>query len=98
MNSSAPAPLLPSVRPGCSSSRPCPLCSEDRPMSHPPAARPTADRNLLFGVLALQLDFITRDALVAAMNAWVLDKARPLGQILVDRGALGADHHPLLEA
>src|SRR5205807_9659386 len=59
--------------------------------------RPNADRNLFFGILALQLDFITRDALVAAMNAWVLDKARPLGQILVDRGALGGDHHRLLE-
>jgi hypothetical protein len=34
-----------------------------------------ADRNLLFGILALQMDFIGRDDLVAAMNAWVLDKA-----------------------
>ena len=50
-----------------------------------PATRsqPAADRNLLFGVLALQMDFISRDALVGAMNAWVLDKARPLGLILV---------------
>ena len=38
-----------------------------------------ADRNLLFGILALQMDFISRDALIAAMNAWVLDKAKPLG-------------------
>ena len=30
------------------------------------------DRNLLFGILALQMDFISREALVAAMNAWVL--------------------------
>ncbi len=43
------------------------------------------DRNLLFGILALQMDFISRDALVAAMNAWVLDKGRPLGQFLVDQ-------------
>ena len=28
-----------------------------------------ADRNLLFGILALQLNFITRDQLVAAMVA-----------------------------
>ena len=41
-----------------------------------------ADRNLLFGILALQMDFIARDALIGAMNAWVLDKARSLGDIL----------------
>ena len=34
-------------------------------------AQSAADRNLLFGILALQMDFITRDALIAAMNAWV---------------------------
>ncbi len=50
-----------------------------------------ADRNLLFGILALQMDCITRDALVAAMNAWVLDKSKSLGKILVDHGALAAD-------
>jgi hypothetical protein len=38
-----------------------------------PAPTPApADRNLLFGILALQMDFIGRDALVQAMNAWVL--------------------------
>ena len=37
--------------------------------------RAGADRNLLFGILALQLDFIDRDDLVVAMNAWVLDKS-----------------------
>src|SRR5438270_1027042 len=60
--------------------------------------RLAADRNLLFGVLALQMDFINRDALIRAMNAWVLDKARPLGQILVEQGALRTDAHLLLEA
>jgi hypothetical protein len=42
---------------------------------------PAADRNLLFGILALQMDFVSRDALIAAMNAWVLDKGKALGQI-----------------
>jgi hypothetical protein len=59
--------------------------------SHP------SDRNLLFGTLALQMDFITRDALIAAMNAWVLDKARPLGQVLVDQGALSPHRRGMLE-
>jgi hypothetical protein len=47
---------------------------------------PDADRNLLFGILALQMDFADRDGLVAAMNAWVPEKYRPLGDLLVDRG------------
>src|ERR1700678_1030092 len=38
---------------------------------------PSADCNLLLGILALQMDFIDRDALIAAMHAWVLDKSRP---------------------
>jgi serine/threonine-protein kinase len=65
-----------------------------------PEPRPhaAADRNLLFGILALQMDFISRDALIAAMNAWVLDKAQPLGHILVEGAALRADNRDLLEA
>jgi eukaryotic-like serine/threonine-protein kinase len=56
-----------------------------------------ADRNLLFGILALQMDFVTRDALIAAMNAWVLEKSRPLGEVLVGLGALSASRRDLLE-
>src|SRR6266849_4813758 len=56
-----------------------------------------ADRNLLFGILALQMDFVTRDALLAAMNAWVLEKTKPLGQILSEQGALRAEDRDLLE-
>ena len=59
---------------------------------------PAADRNLLFGILALQMDFISRDALIAAMNAWVLDKAKPLGDVLRDSTSLAADEHALLDA
>ena len=56
------------------------------------------DRNLLFGILAVQMDFISRDALVAGMNAWVLTKDKPLGEILVKQKALAADRRTLLEA
>ena len=63
-----------------------------------PPTPPMADLNLLVGILALQMDFISRDALIAAMNAWVLDKAKPLGQILLQQGALTADTQALLEA
>src|SRR5438270_137121 len=56
-----------------------------------------SDRNLLFGILAVQLDFISRDALIAAMHAWVLDKSKPLGQILVAHKALAPERRVLLD-
>jgi eukaryotic-like serine/threonine-protein kinase len=55
-------------------------------------------RNLLFGLLALQNNFIDRDVLLAAFNAWLADKSRPLGDILRERGALDGARHTLLEA
>jgi hypothetical protein len=67
-------------------------------MSDSTPSRPSADRNLLFGVLALQMDFVNRDDLIAAMNAWVLDKHKPLGQVLADMGRLKEDERALLEA
>jgi serine/threonine protein kinase len=57
-----------------------------------------ADRNMLFGIMALQLDFIDKDALVRAMNAWVLDKGQTLGQVLIAQERLAEDEHALLEA
>ena len=47
-----------------------------------------ADRNLLFGILAVQMNFVGRDALIAAMHAWVLERSKPLGRILVEQQAL----------
>jgi serine/threonine-protein kinase len=61
-------------------------------------ANASEDRNLLFGILALQMDFISREQLVAAMNAWVLVKEKPLGQILVEQNSLAAERRALLEA
>ena len=57
----------------------------------------SADRNLLFGILALQLDFINRDQLVAAMQGWVLEKTASLGELLMRQGALGAHRLALLD-
>ena len=56
------------------------------------------DRNLLFGILAVQMDFISRDALVTAMHAWVLAKEKPLGDILVEQQAMAPSRRALLEA
>src|ERR1700681_168394 len=59
---------------------------------------PASDRNLLFGILALQMEFITREALVQAMNGWVLSKDKPLGKVLLEQKALSSETHALLEA
>jgi hypothetical protein len=56
-----------------------------------------ADRNLLYGILALQMDFIHQKALIQAMHAWVLEKAKPLGAILREHGALSEDEHAAVE-
>jgi len=58
---------------------------------------PSADRNLLFGLLALQMDFVTRGALLDAMHAWLLRKGEPLGSLLVERGALAERERELVE-
>jgi eukaryotic-like serine/threonine-protein kinase len=57
----------------------------------------SSDRNLLFGILALQMDFITREQLVAGMQAWVLAKEIFLAEHLVRAGALRPEHRQLLE-
>ena len=61
-------------------------------------ARVDADRNLLLGILAAQMDFVSRDTLFAAMNAWIIHKETPLGQLLVERGDLARSRRELLEA
>jgi hypothetical protein len=55
-----------------------------------------AGRNLLIGFLALQMDFINYDALVAEINAWVLKKSEPLGRILLEQRVLSPDDAELL--
>ena len=57
----------------------------------------SSDHNLLYGVLALQLDFISREQLVAAATTWVKDKSKSLGEILLDSGTIDASVHASLE-
>src|SRR5437879_3971293 len=56
----------------------------------------SSDLNLLYGILALQVNFVTRDALIRGMNAWVLEKHRSLGEILLEQGALRQEQHAVL--
>ena len=57
----------------------------------------SSDRNLLFGILALQMDFITRDGLIDAMQAWTLAKTQSLGEVLVDRELMPQSQRDVLE-
>ena len=45
----------------------------------------SVDRNLLFGLLALQNNLIDRADLLDAFSRWMHDPAVPLGQVLCDR-------------
>ena len=49
------------------------------------------ERDLLFGLFALQNGLIEQGALVAAFQAWTRDKAKPLARHLVERGDLDQD-------
>jgi hypothetical protein len=57
-----------------------------------------ADRHLLFGLLALQNVPINQGALVAALQAWTLDKFRSLADHLEAHGDLTAANPVLPEA
>ena len=57
-----------------------------------------ADRHLLFGLLALQNGIISQVQLVAAFQAWTLDRSRSLADHLEARGDLTGAKRALLEA
>jgi serine/threonine-protein kinase len=56
-----------------------------------------ADRDLLFGLLALQNGLIDQGQLVAAFQAWSLDRARSLAEYLVTRGDLNPAQRAAIE-
>jgi serine/threonine-protein kinase len=58
----------------------------------------TADRNLLFGLLALQNGLINQGQLVAAFQAWTLDKTLALADHLIGRGDLDDDDRSAVDA
>ena len=56
------------------------------------------DKNLLFGLLALQNGLIDQVQLVAAFQAWTLDKARALADHLISLGHLNDAERAAVEA
>jgi serine/threonine-protein kinase len=59
---------------------------------------PDAERDLLYGVLALQLEFVGPRDLQQALQAWAADRSRPLSQVLIERQALAPRRRALLDA
>lgn len=55
------------------------------------------DRDHLLGSFAVQLGFLTREALVRALDQFPLDDERPLGEYLVAIGLLAPRDRELLE-
>jgi serine/threonine-protein kinase len=53
---------------------------------------------LLLGILGLQEAFFTRAALTSALEAWAQQQAKPLGQVLQERGELTLERLATLEA
>ena len=51
-----------------------------------------ADRNALFGTLAVQMGFVSRDDLATATAEWAGDKSRSLGDVLCERKAPSVEH------
>ena len=56
------------------------------------------DRNLLFGLLALQTGLIDQGSLFAAFAAWTRDKGRSLADHLIDLGYLDAPRRAAVDA
>src|SRR5262249_12530792 len=57
-----------------------------------------ADRAVLFGIMALALDLIKLDQLVAGLHAWVANKTQAVGEVLRDQCGLDAQKHELVES
>ena len=58
----------------------------------------SADKDLLFGLLALQNGLIEQDQLLAAFRVWSRDRNRPMAEHLVARGDIDADRHQAVDA
>jgi serine/threonine-protein kinase len=58
----------------------------------------SADHDLLLGVLALHLDFLSREQLLNALKEWAADKGQPLAQVILRQNVLTDDELAALEA
>ncbi|MFO0950148.1 MAG: serine/threonine-protein kinase [Isosphaeraceae bacterium] len=56
------------------------------------------DRDLLFGLLAVQNELVDSSRLAQAFREWSHDKSRAIGDVLVEQGALDDDDRTVVEA
>jgi eukaryotic-like serine/threonine-protein kinase len=61
-------------------------------------AKVDTDRDVVLGLLALQLGFVAREALAEALADWRAGDDRPLTEVLAARGALAGPRRAVLEA
>lgn len=57
-----------------------------------------ANREILFGLLAAQLQFVPRSAIVDAVRDWLQDQRKSVGEILIKKGVLQLDQRELLDS
>jgi eukaryotic-like serine/threonine-protein kinase len=60
------------------------------------ARRDETPRDLLFGLLALQVGLINQEQLLAAFGLWSRNKGKALAEILIERGVIDAESRSLL--
>jgi len=60
-------------------------------------AKVEADRNLLFGILAVQNGLIEQSDLIGALQSCSRERSSPIDQVLVERGALSEEDRSLIE-
>jgi hypothetical protein len=59
------------------------------------AQRDETPRDLLFGLLALQIGLIDQDQWLDAFRAWSKAKGKALAEILIERGAIDEESRSL---
>ncbi len=57
-----------------------------------------SDQGVLFGILALQANYIDRDTFVDAIRVWAIDRSKPLAHVLSEHGKLPVQRQVMLEA
>ncbi len=61
------------------------------PLAAPLAPEPATDMNLLFAVVALEMEYLDIAQFAAACRSWAADKTRPLADLIVERGWINGE-------
>src|SRR5262249_25319009 len=64
----------------------------------PPRAGAGADREVLFGLLAVQTGLVAPSALVRAFRTWAGDRSQPVAEVLRRQGSLDSSRCALMES